>query len=155
MTQLHIQYFGNFLHYPPKITESVLIEHIHIHYTFPHMLSQLNKLGCHTDIILMIRDTSSEELKGKTGSGYWISISFVEKEVKDPYSDDESDSESQYSDFSNEVIALNGQSYCWVNKLLDERGKARKGLGQTKQGMPAMVVTAWDWYCMGINENIT
>ncbi|KAG1806006.1 uncharacterized protein BJ212DRAFT_1303855 [Suillus subaureus] len=45
----------------------------------------------------------------------------VKKEVQDLYSDDESDSESQYSDFSNEVITLDKQSSCWVNKLLDKR----------------------------------
>jgi hypothetical protein len=37
--------------------EQVLIESYHIAHAFPHMLGQSNKLGCHTDVILLMTDT--------------------------------------------------------------------------------------------------
>ncbi|KAG2028766.1 hypothetical protein BDR03DRAFT_1019368 [Suillus americanus] len=43
--------------------EQVLIERFPIRYAFPHMLGQSNKLGRHTDIVLMRRDTPGEGLK--------------------------------------------------------------------------------------------
>ncbi|KAG1860087.1 hypothetical protein F4604DRAFT_1930414 [Suillus subluteus] len=43
--------------------EQVLIKHFPIHNTFPHMLSQSNKLGCHTDIVLTMRDSCGTGLK--------------------------------------------------------------------------------------------
>ncbi|KAG1879941.1 uncharacterized protein F5891DRAFT_991496, partial [Suillus fuscotomentosus] len=43
--------------------ELVLIECVSITYAFPHMLGQSNKLGRHTDIILMLTDTLTGELR--------------------------------------------------------------------------------------------
>lgn len=43
--------------------EQVLIERFPIRYAFPHMLGQSNKLGRHTDIVLMMKDAPGEGLK--------------------------------------------------------------------------------------------
>ncbi|KAG2742478.1 hypothetical protein P692DRAFT_20748167 [Suillus brevipes Sb2] len=42
--------------------EQVIIESYHIAHAFPHMLGQSNKLGRHTDIILMMTDTLTGNL---------------------------------------------------------------------------------------------
>ncbi|KIK39220.1 hypothetical protein CY34DRAFT_89628, partial [Suillus luteus UH-Slu-Lm8-n1] len=58
-----VQFQPNFtVHLILAFTEQVLIENYHIAHAFPHMLSQSNKLGRHTDVILMMTDALAGNL---------------------------------------------------------------------------------------------